>query len=81
MADNANAAQGAQMSGPVIQLCVGWEAGPRLAVGCSEPEPHPLRYSQGRLYVLVEPTIFASSSTGSSRGMPAAKAGVLQQRT
>lgn len=56
------------MCGPVIQLCVGWEAGPQLAVGCSEPEPHPLRYSQGRLYVLVRPDVDPSSARGGNSG-------------
>ena len=65
------------MCGPVIQLCVGWEAGPRLAVGCSEPEPHPLRYSQGRLYVLVKPDVDPSSARGGNSGAPADRAGLM----
>ena len=60
------------MAGPVTQLCVGWEAAPRLAAGCSEPEPHPLRYSQARVYVLVKPPSAASSAGGSAGGAPAA---------
>ena len=69
------------MGGPVIQLCVGWEVGPQLAAGCSEPEAHPLRYTQGRLYVIVKPSGHASSARGSDRGMPTAGAGLSQHNT
>ena len=64
------------MCGPVIQLCVGWEAGPRLAVGCSEPEPATCcAYSQGRLYVLVKPDVDPSSARGGNSGAPAGQSG------
>ncbi|KAK9842547.1 hypothetical protein WJX81_005343 [Elliptochloris bilobata] len=67
--------QGAINGGLVMQLRVAWEGGPQLAAG-SAAAAHPLRYTQGRLYILIKPAGGAAPAGRSDRGSTAGDAAV-----